>query len=134
MGDANAHLYLWNINEANRDRRGEMIEEWMDESNMACLNNGNTTHINRSTGNGSAQDTTFAHVSLLDKLNWKVLNDFSCDHQPIIITYEGQIPKVNNTPQYKWRLDKARWEDFQGREEDSIKIREDKHQQTGKQT
>ena len=114
IGDANAHSSLWDISRSDSDKRGEKIEKWLEENDMACLNDGTPTHINyrRELVTYSAPDTSIAHVSLLDKLSWEVMNDFRSDHQPIMITLDCQIEEVNDNPKYKWRLNRADWEKF----------------------
>ena len=49
-------------------------------------------------------------------------DELGSDHKPIIITYEGTgtIPKVNNTPKYKWHLKKADWAKYQQEIENNI--------------
>ena len=50
----------------------------------------------------------------MEKFSWDTLDDTGSDHKPILITYrEGfEIPKVNNTTRYKWKLAKGDWEKF----------------------
>ena len=129
IGDPNAHSKLWDLlREADSDSRGKMLEKWMDENDMACLNDGRPTHVNRqhpntasptdpvdntsnpeSTPGVTSPDVSIAHVSLLDKLTWDVLNDMRSDHQPIIITLNCGVEEVNSTPSYKWNFKRAEW-------------------------
>ena len=94
------------------DRRGEKIEDWLAENNMACINTGEATHVSRSTGKEGAPDTSFIHSSLLDKVSWKTTNKMGSDHKPIIITYEDQMTKIETKTKYKWKISKADWEKF----------------------
>ena len=62
VGDFNAHSLSWDatleVSENKRgieEKRGDMIEEWMLEKDMACLNDGSTTHTNRRTGKESTR-------------------------------------------------------------------------------
>ena len=79
---------------------------------MACINTGEATHVNRSTGKEGAPDTSFIHSSLLDKVSWKTTNKMGSDHKPIIITYEDQMMKIKTKTKYKWKISEADWEKF----------------------
>ena len=52
------------------------------------------------------------HSTALDKMLWRTEDGFGSDHRPIIITLEGKISKVNDKPNYRWKLSKADWESF----------------------
>ena len=121
MGDINAHSTIWDDNARNgvTDRRGEKIEDWLAENNMACINTGEATHISRSTGKEGTPDTSFIHSSLLDKVSWKTTNKIS-DHKPIIITYEDQMMKIKTRTKYKWKISEADWEKFTNEIEQKI--------------
>ena len=122
MGDINAHSTIWDDNARNgvTDRRGEKIEDWLAENNMACINTGEATHISRSTGKEGTPDTSFIHSSLLDKVSWKTTNKMGSDHKPIIITYEDQMMKIKTRTKYKWKISEADWEKFTNEIEQKI--------------
>ena len=42
------------------------------------------------------------------------------DHNPILITYEDEMVRVNNKPKFKWKLDSADWEKYMQDVEDTI--------------
>ena len=109
LGDFNAHSPLWDDSRKNStpDVRGRKIEDWLANSDMACVNTGEPTHVSRSTGTESAPDISFVHSSLLDKVTWKTLSQLGSDHKPIVITYEDEMTKVNNKPKFKWKLSSA---------------------------
>ena len=68
-------------------KRGEMVEEWIDDKGMATLNDGRPTHTNRKTGKESAPDISIVHGSQADKYEWDVLEKLGgSDHKPIVIT------------------------------------------------
>jgi len=121
FGDFNAHSEIWDDRMAETasgaDSRGELIENWVASTNMISINDGSPTRTNRSARNDNDDDTTpdisFVHSSLMDKFSWKVENELGSDHKPIIITYEESIPKVNETPRYKWNFKKADWKTYQ---------------------
>lgn len=63
----------------------EKMEDWMYKADMTCINNKEkTTHINfrQNPVTYSSPDTSVAHVYMLDKLKWDVVNDMRSDHQP----------------------------------------------------
>ena len=122
LGDINAHSLLWdkNTKDGISDARGEKIENWIADKGMACMNNGEPTHVSRSTGKQGAPDVSFIHPSLLDKISWETANDLGSDHKPIIITYEDEMTKVNSKPRYKWKMSKADWEKYKNDIEDLI--------------
>ena len=122
LGDFNAHSLLWDENTRNGtpDTRGTKIENWLAETEMACMNTGIPTYFNRSTARQSAPDISFDHSSLLDKVEWKTLDQLGSDHKPVVISYEDQMTKVNNKPKYKWKLTSADWEKYSQEVESSI--------------
>ena len=120
LGDINAHSPKWEVNCNNNtsDRRGKKFDEWLDQTRMVPLNTGDYT-LTRKSGRGapgsrlqSSPDITFASPALLDKLEWKTINDLGSDHLPIIITYDTSLPKVNTKSVYKWKLEDADWRAF----------------------
>ena len=84
------------------------------------MNTGIPTYVNRSTARQSAPDISFVHSSLLDKVEWKTLDQLGSDHKPVVISYEDQMTKVNNKPKYKWKLTSADWEKYSQEVESSI--------------
>ena len=119
LGAFNAHSDVWDkaVTEkpSLRDRRGDMIEDWLMDTDMTCLNDGRPTRNARQEGHmDTAPDLSIVQSSLMEKFSWDTLDDTGSDHKPILITYrEGfEIPKVNNTTRYKWKLAKGDWEKF----------------------
>ena len=110
-GDINAHALAWDgalvaqeMTRGLEEKRGEMVEEWMMEKNMACLNTGRATHTNRRTGKESAPDITMVHGTQIDRYDWEILEELGgSDHKPILITRLTHGAKMVNTkPTYKW--------------------------------
>ena len=89
------------------DKRGKVLENWLAVKNMTHINHGTPTHTA-----GTAPDTSFVSPGLLDKMEWKTVNELGSDHIPIILTYQDDISRVNEKPKYKWRLKDANWEAF----------------------
>ena len=86
LTDSNAHSLLWD--ERDNDR-GELVEEWIADKNMACLNSGQMTYTHKQADSDTetAPDTSIAHSSMLGNLTWEVKNDLSSHHYPLIIRY-----------------------------------------------
>ena len=83
LGDLNAHPTLWddNTNDGKADTRAEKIESWLGEYViMACVNDGQPTHVHRTRGKESAPDFTFLHSSHLDKVTLETINDLGSDN------------------------------------------------------
>lgn len=104
------------------DKRAEVIEEWLQMTEMLTLNTGEPTRSDKHRNSDTAPDITFVHAHQVDKFTWETMDMASSDHKPILITYkgEGEIPTVNTTPRYKWKLDKADWGKFTAQVEDKI--------------
>ena len=128
-GDFNAHAITWDnaleLDENHRSleaKRGEMIEDWIEEKDMACLNDGTPTHTNRATGKESAPDITIVHAHQAEKYDWKVLETLGgSDHKPILITRQAELRKqVNSKVTYKWNLKEANLEQFSQQVEDEL--------------
>ena len=117
-GDFNTYSLQWDValenenNNQNRGiekKRGEMIEEWVDNNGMAILNDGQTTHTNRRTGRESTPDITIVHSHEADRYQWEVLEELGgSDHKPILITRAAEgVEKVNDKYTFKWDLKSA---------------------------
>lgn len=109
VGDFNSHNFIWGSQ--NRDKRGKIIEDILQELNIFLLNNGEKTHFSVASGKESAIDLAICSPSLASKLAWKPLNDlFDSDHYPIAINLERVLPieppPHNNS---KWNFKKANW-------------------------
>ena len=92
-----------------------MIEQWLMETEMACLNDGRPTRNARKDDQlDTAPDLSIVHATLVEKFTWEPLDITGSDHKPILITYKDEFdtPEVNNTTRYKWKLAKGDWEKF----------------------
>ena len=127
--DANAHSLFWDENCKNgkSDSRGEILETWFG-NRMTPLNDGKPTHMHRSTGTMSTPDISLVHSSMLDKTTWRMLNELGSDHKLMIITYGDAMPKIQNKPQYKWKIGTADWEKFTQEIEEKLPTPEQYHQ------
>lgn len=81
-GDFNAHSTLW----GNRnDNNGRVIEEFIEEEELVCINDGTGTRLNTARGTESAIDITIVTKDIADRCEWEVLrgNTVGSDHYPI---------------------------------------------------
>lgn len=64
-GDFNAHSSLWGSTRT--DENGRIIEEYMDEHNLVCLNDGRGTRFDVGRGTESAIDLTSVRTNSKEK-------------------------------------------------------------------
>lgn len=91
-----------------------MIETFLDEKGLVCLNDGSNTWIDVVRGHESARDLTMVTKTMADKCSWEVLsgNSTGGDHFPISITEGLEVERVNEVREGKWILGKADWNKF----------------------
>ena len=99
-GDVNAHSPLWDDNQLS-DEMGEALEQGLLESQMAVLNDGSPTRVNRGTGGGSAPDLTMVHSSQVGRATWEVTESFGSDHSALLVELECGVC-VRSTPSVEW--------------------------------
>lgn len=81
-GDFNAHNCIWGSKST--DKNGEIIEEFMEDNSLVCLNDGNPTRIDIARGGMSCLDVTVVSASLAGKCMWSVSKDnIGSDHFPV---------------------------------------------------
>lgn len=123
LGDFNAHSTLWGDN--SRDERGDIVEDFLDQSNLVTLNSGEKTRFNSTTGEFSAIDLSICDPVLSPHLTWTVEDYlYGSDHYPINITNFSQL-KSSTTHRNKWSIKNANWYKFTELIEESIN--EDNH-------
>ena len=106
LGDLNAKSTLWGSKQT--DRRGNIIEKFLSNNNLVCLNNGQGTRLNRS-GTLSHLDITFVSPSLANVASWSVWDDnLGSDHYPIILEL-NQEPMIEFVQKDRWNIKKANW-------------------------
>lgn len=105
MGDFNSHSEMWGNKDTNR--RGKIIEEFLDQNQLCLYNNRANTYLHLATGTLSAIDLTICDPSIYMNYHWRV-HDETCgsDHFPIILEDQD-----NKTP--RWNIQKADWQGFQ---------------------
>jgi len=110
-GDFNAHSTLWGDKD---DINGNVLEEFIEEKELICLNDGTCTRIDISRGKESAIDLTFGTRNVADKCEWEVSrgNTVGSDHYPIKVYIGVEIEKEKEVKVEKWFEEKADWEKF----------------------
>ncbi|KAI2646629.1 RNA-directed DNA polymerase from mobile element jockey [Labeo rohita] len=112
-GDFNTHSTLWGSNDA--DNNGSVVEEFIDDKELVCINDGKGTRYNSSSNTESAIDLTLVSNEIAGISTWEVKDrsTVGSDHYPIItrIGIEVQQDSEVNIP--RWKLDKADWQAFQ---------------------
>ena len=120
VGDMNALSTLWDkeledkVRNDEATKRGELIEDWLAEKDMATVNDRKKSTLDSTAGTASSPDLSIVHTSKLDKFSWKVLDELGSDHKLILLTYEPEVPIRSNQvkPKYKWKLNNAKWEEY----------------------
>lgn len=109
VGDFNAKSPIWGSQ--NTDKRGEEIENLIDENDLCVLNTGLPTY-QCYTGGMNHLDITLASPNIACKCNWSTLNNsMSSDHVPII-TVMNEVVSDNTSFHPKWKLNKSDWSAF----------------------
>ena len=120
-GDFNAHHVSWD--EYAQDMpRGAEICKWVEENQMALLNDGKPSRAAR-LQQGCCQcapDITIVNSEAADRFRWQPLNELSSDHSPILIKW-NQLVKTERVqrrvrPNFKkadWNLFRARLAEYQ---------------------
>ena len=107
--DINGHYPNWGS--SNPNYRGEMINQWLQNTDLMLLNSGAPTY-ETSSGNFTHIDLTLVSTSLISQFDWEVYHEnLSSDHFPIIIQSTNHCI---NTSYYipKYKLKDANWEGF----------------------
>lgn len=109
VGDFNSHNIIWGSEKV--DKRGHIIEDFLNTNNLNLLNDTSSTHFNISSNNFSSIDLSITSPSLHTHFNWFVTEDlYGSDHFPIVIPIMHSS-NLENRP--KWNLKKADWRSFQ---------------------
>ena len=109
LGDFNAYSTIFGATRT--DARGRVIENLLDDYNMAVLNTGVGTYIRRS-GEMSHLDISMASTNIARIANWYVHDDpMGSDHLPVIIKLcDPAIIEDAYIPQWCYR--RANWDGF----------------------
>ena len=96
-GDINSHKELWDPH-VELDRRGEDLEDMLMERGLITLNDGSAKRYDRRDAGAaasiSAHDVTVARMEQGERFSWRVLQDLSSDHLPVLVELITEI-RVN---------------------------------------
>lgn len=93
-GDFNTHSTLW----GNRDDyNGRVIERFLEEKGLVCLNDSSSTRVDVVRGKKSAIDLTIVTRTMADKCSWEVHRENNIGSHHIIIRAGMELQSyVNN--------------------------------------
>lgn len=108
-GDFNAHNTLWGSK--NTDDNGGLIEEFMDDYTLVCLNDGRGTRYDVARGVESAIDLTIMSERVAGDSQWDVLNkcSFGSDHYPVLVRIKQANGSLEDNWCPRWKLREADW-------------------------
>ena len=115
-GDFNAHHLSWD-EYAQCIPRGAELYNWVEENEMAVLNDGKPTRAARfQQGCGlSAPDITIVNSEAADRFSWQPLNELVSDPSPILIKLNQLIKAVRAQRRVRPNFHKADWNLFRAR-------------------
>ena len=115
-GDFNAHHVSWD-EYAQGMPRGAELYNWVEENEMAVLNDGKPTRAARfQQGCGlNAPDITIVNSEAADRFNWQPLSELSSDHSPILIKWNQLIKTERAQRRVRSNFQKADWNLFRAR-------------------
>lgn len=111
LGDFNSWHRNWGSPKGNK--RGKIINDYIEKSNFIILNNGSPTHF--------TTHNTFTHIDLTicssilaPATKWKISDDlYNSDHFPIIITMFDYNSNLYHNSTFRFKLNEANWEKYQ---------------------
>ena len=118
--DSNSHSTLWNCPAS--DKRGELLEQFLINNNLLCLNVGNNPMFRNGSGNSTIIDLTLANYRLAQQVsNWQVEQLLhSTDHYRINFTV-NDCPNFRIPPAETWNYRKGEWPYFKSQLELGLK-------------
>jgi len=107
MGDFNAKHTLWGSKVS--DFRGKIIENFIDDNNLICLNKGEGTRLNYN-GTFSHIDLALCSSPLGSHLNCDRIDDsWGSDHFPLEVKFEINTAKFLQRQINRFNYEKANW-------------------------
>ena len=85
VGDFNSKNVVWGS--AYTCNQGRVIEDFMENNKLLCLNDGSATYIFNSHNTPSWLDITLVPDHMVANCVWEVLNQLGSDHFPILTQY-----------------------------------------------
>ena len=113
VGDFNARHTLWDSNFRGKNKNGDNLVNFLNNSDYVALNTGQGTRLNIENGTMSAIDLTLATTNISPKCEWEVHEDtLGSDHFPTVTKIGIKTEYVSQDPPPRWKLNKADWEKF----------------------
>lgn len=108
-GDFNAHSVVWGS--MNTDTNGMVVEDYMEDNSLVCLNDGRGTRFNIRKQVKSCLDLTIVSAAISVKCQWEVIEQSTVgsDHFPIICTIGLEMQRSILIKQNRWKFEKADW-------------------------
>ena len=118
--DSNSHSTVWNC--PSTDKRGELLEQFLIDNNLSCLNVGNNPMFKNGSGDSTLIDLTLANYHLAQRVsNWQVEQLIhSTDHYRVIFTVNN-CPNFRIPPAETWNYRKGVWSYFKSQLELGLK-------------
>ena len=115
-GDFNAHHVSRDEYAKGMPRGGELYN-WVEENEMAVLNDGKPTRAARfQQGSGlCAPNITIVNSEAADRFSWQPLNELSSDHSPILIKWNQLVKAQPAQRRVRPNFQKADWNLFRAR-------------------
>ena len=115
-GDFNAHHVSWDEYTQGMPRGAELCN-WVEENEMAVLNDGKPTRAARFKKwcGLSAPDITIVNSEAADRISWQPLNKLSSDHSPILIKWNQLVKAERAQRRVRPNFQKADWNLFRAR-------------------
>ena len=109
VGDFNAHNPLWGSRQ--KDTNGEVVEDFLDQYELVCLNDGRSIRFDIRTGTLSCVDLSLASSQLARKARWDTWEEsMGSDHFPILwrigqssLMEEYTCPRFLNFSKANWK-------------------------------
>ena len=112
-GDFNAHHVSWDEYIQGMPRGAELYS-WVEENEMALLNDGNPTRAARFKQGccPSAPDITIVNSEAADRISWQPLNELSSDHSPILNKWNQLVKTERAQRRVRPNFQNAEWNLF----------------------
>ncbi|KAL2092977.1 hypothetical protein ACEWY4_010289 [Coilia grayii] len=107
-GDFNAHNTLWGSSRTIDN--GRVIEEFMDDCKLVCMNDGRGTRFDVLRGVESAIDLTIVSEQVAGTTQWEVLKtSLESDHFPIWVKINSNNVHLEDYLHPRWNMREANW-------------------------
>ena len=113
-GDSNAHHVSWD-EYAQGMPRGLELYNWVEENEMAVLNDGKPTRAARLQQGCGAPDITIVNSEAANRFSRQPLNELSLDHSPILIKWNQLLKTERAQRRVRPNFQKADWNLFRAR-------------------